>query len=120
MSEKDERFVDLLATFYKKFFIGTAEAVDVLADIEKDYPEEYQMIKSFGDNPNSIEDLMEGLSSTKQSVLLKLLLKSGKFAKDFINLLNFNEQQKRNLSKELKDFASEMTAIRKENKEEKK
>lgn len=112
MSKKDENFVDLLVIFYKKFFIGTAEAIDVLADIEKDYPEEYKMIKDFGDNPNSIEELIEGLSSEKQSILLKLLLKSGKFAKDFINLLNFSEQQKRNLSKDLKDFSSEIDIIK--------
>ena len=33
------KFVDLLGLFYEKFFIGSAEAVELLADIEKNYKE---------------------------------------------------------------------------------
>ena len=105
MEKGPEKFVELLSGFYEKFFTGISDAVNNLADIERDYPGEYKKIKDFGENPNAIEELIEELPSEKQALLLKLLLKSGKFARDFINLLNLNESQKRKLSKDLKDFA---------------
>lgn len=106
--QKAEKFVELLITFYGKFFTGTSDAVDTLIDIEKNYPDEYKIIKDFGDNPDAIGGLIEELSLEKQSLLLKLLLKSGKFARDFANLLNLNEEEKRKLSKDLKSFAEEI------------
>ena len=103
-----EKFVELLSGFYKKFFESVSGAVDTLANIEKEYPEEYKKMKEFADNPNAIEELTEELPIEKQAILLKILLKSGKFARDFINLLNLDEAQKRKLSKDLKDFAEEI------------
>lgn len=102
------KFVELLSDFYAKFFSSVADSVILLADIERNYPEEYKKIKEFADNPDAIGDLIERLPPEKQAVLLKLLLKSGKFAKEFINLLNLSESQKRTLSIELKDFAKEI------------
>ena len=109
IKEKSEKFVELLSDFYKKFFESVSGAVDSLADIERDYPEDYIKIKEFADNPDSIGELTEELSLEKQAILLKILLKSGKFAKDFINLLNLDEAQKRKLSKDLTDFAKEIS-----------
>jgi len=117
---KSEVFVDLLAKFYEKFLLGSAESVETLADIEKDYNEEYNMLKDFATDPDSINKLMEKLSMEKQTILLRMLLQSGKFAGDFANLLNLTEEQKRELSKNLKKFVEEMTRQIKEGEKVKK
>lgn len=102
-------FIDKFAKFYGEYFTNTSKTVVLLADIQKEFGEEYNAIKEFGNDSKSINELIEKLPPEKQNLLLKMLLKAGKFGKDMVNLFESSEEEKRELAKELKDFGDLIT-----------
>lgn len=102
-------FVNLFAEFYEQFFLSTSESVDLLANLQEKYKEEYESIKLFGKDPDAIEKLINELPDEKQAILLKILLKAGKFGKDMANLFESSVEEKRKLSGELKKFGENLS-----------
>jgi len=113
------KFIDMFAKFYGEYFLSTAKAVELLADIQKEFKEDYDKIRKFSEDPDAINEIIDKLPEEKQALLLKLLLRAGKFGKSMINLFDSKEEEKRKLAKELKDFgeniAKELQKTIKEN-----
>lgn len=101
-------FVDLFALFYEKFFDSSAEAIEILAKAQKEYKKEYESIKDFNENPTMIDELIDNLPDEKQAVLLKILLKAGRFGKKISNLFESSAEDKEELANELKKFSKEL------------
>ena len=117
VDDQKSKFIDLFALFYEKFFASSAEAIEILADLQRKHKEDYDSIKEFNRDPNAIEKLMDELTPEKQAILLKILLKAGKFSKDMVNLFESNEEDKRKLAEGLRKFSRELsTEIKKESK----
>ena len=108
MKDEKTKFVSLYSQFYEKFFSGTADAVELLADLQRDYSEEYNLIKNFNKDVDAMEEFIDNLPEDKQAILLKIFLKANKFGKDMVNLFDSTEQEKRDLATNLKKFASEL------------
>ena len=69
MPEKD--FVESYSEFYRKFLHGISEAIFILSEVQKDFKDEYDKIKEFSQDPNSIQDLVEKLSGLRVEIDLK-------------------------------------------------
>ena len=108
MGELENDFADMFSEFYFSFFSSSSSSVNLLADIQKRFPEEYNSIKEFTRDPKAMEKLIDKLPPEKQGILLKILFKAGKFGSEMANLFESSEEQKRNLSKELNIFAEEL------------
>lgn len=112
-------FVNLFALFYERFFSATADSVELLAQLQKEYKEEYESIKLFSKDPDAIENLIEELPQEKQALLLKILLRAGKFGRDLAILFESNEEEKKILADNLRKFAKDLAQeMKKEAKEE--
>ena len=107
--EGDEnKFVDDFADFYLSYFSSLSESIAKLGEIQKKHKKEYESIRDFNKDPKAIEILMENLSPEKQSTLLRLLLKSGSFAKDMASLFDSSAEEKKKLAMELKKFSGDL------------
>jgi hypothetical protein len=102
-------FLLSFAQFYKKFFDNSAEAVEMLADIQKNYRDEYNKIREFSSNPDAITELINKLSSEKKGILLNLLFRAGEFGNKMSNLFESEVKEKLQLAKELREFAAELS-----------
>ncbi|MBU1203648.1 MAG: hypothetical protein KKG60_01110 [Nanoarchaeota archaeon] len=98
------KFIDMLAKFYGEYFSNTAKAVELLAEIQKEFKEDYDRIRNFNEDPDAINDIIDKIPEDKQALLLKLLLRAGKFGRSMVNLFDSKEEEKRRLAKELKEF----------------
>ena len=61
MKDEKTKFVSLYSQFYEKFFSGTADAVELLADLQRDYSEEYNLIKNFNKDVDAMEEFIDNL-----------------------------------------------------------
>lgn len=104
-------FLSPFTQFYKRYFESSAEAVEMLAKIQTDFPREYSEIREFSSDPNAIKELVNKLSIEKQGVLLKLLLQAGNFGLRMANLFESDPKEKLKFAKDLKNFAVELSEI---------
>ena len=107
---REVAFVNSFSNFYETFFSTTADLAELLADIQRDFPEDYHNVVSFGKDPDAINNLIEQLPDYKQATLLKILLRAGRFGKELVNLFEISEPQKRKLALEIRKFAEELKA----------
>ena len=72
MAAKTNKFVGDFSKFYVDFFNRLGNSVLALASIQKKYPEEYNNIIQFGEDPTKVSDMLEKLSSENKSLILQL------------------------------------------------
>lgn len=109
VSPRRKEFLLSFAQFYEKFFENSAEAVEMLAEIQTDYPNEYNVIREFSSDPTAIKDLINKLDPEKRGILLNILLQAGNFGIRMANLFESGAKEKIKLAAELRGFARELS-----------
>lgn len=88
-----------------------ANSTSFLADVQEKYKDDYAIILQFSDNPQSLEELVQKLPLDKQAILLRVLLKAGDFGRRFNKLMESTPAEKRQLAKDLQEFAKQLASM---------
>ena len=105
----EENFINLFAKFYEEYFGSSSKAIRLLADIQKNYPEQYESIKKFSTDPQAIDKLITEMKEEQQALLLKLLLKAGTFGRRIALLFELSVEEKKKLADEMEAFIKSIT-----------
>ncbi len=108
IKEKDTEFVNEYKKYYQIYFDCIADSIDNLASIHKKYPEQYDKIIQFTENPEIIDEIIEKVPSNLQLVLLRVLLKAGEFGRKFARLMEMEPKEKNEFAEDLRKFAKEL------------
>ena len=100
-----DEFLKMFSEFYEQFFDGFANSIETLAKLQKKFPKFYDAVKTFGNDPNSIEKILSEMDNEKRGILLNILLKAGDISRRTSMLFDSSVEEKERLAKDLKDFA---------------
>ena len=113
MSERQNEFFLDMADFVYDVLSQTSKFIDNLANLEENYPEDYQNLLEWRNNPLKIieqleqieDDKIKGVIATK---LLKIFLKLAALSEKLTNIFFARSDKKREVAKELEDLANEV------------
>ena len=105
MAENRDKFFEDLVNYYKSTVLGTAESVDILAKIEEVYPEHYQQLKQASIDPQNIEDILSDLTDEEKEAFFIIFAKANFIMKKLNNLFDLSIEEKKKLSKSIRDLA---------------
>lgn len=103
MGEKE--FLFHLIDFYKDNLLGLSKTVDKLANLQRDFKEEYELIKQITFNPSALPDILQKLNDESRGILINIYLKQDVLAKKSAMLFQMNETEKRTFSTEIAEFS---------------
>jgi len=106
---KKKEFSLKLIDFYSDYITNSAQAVKKLADIEREYPEQYQIIRQAKFDPMSIDKIMENMTSEEKEIFFTLFMKSSLLGRKLVNLFDITADEKDDLAKELLDLSKEIS-----------
>lgn len=109
--KKSEAFVKEYQEYFQMFCDCIANSTSFLADVQEKYKDDYAIILQFSDNPQSLEELVQKLPLDKQAILLRVLLKAGDFGRRFNKLMESTPAEKRQLAKDLQEFAKQLASM---------
>jgi hypothetical protein len=104
-SNEQVKFGKELIVFYKEFLLGSSKAVEQLAQIQKEYPEQYKIIREMKDDPEMIEQITMNLSEDVKDTLLLVIVKASTIGKRMNNLFELNSDEQKKLSEDIKKFS---------------
>lgn len=104
----EENFVNRYSEFFRHFINGTADAVEMLSEVQEAFPDDYNTIKNFGRDPQNLNELIEKLSPEHQNVLFKLLIKSGSFSRKMVSLFDLSVGEQKTFAEELRAFSEDI------------
>ncbi len=106
MDEKDiKEFSGYLINFYKEFLLGTSKSVEILAKIEKEYPEEYKMLKELKDDPAAIAKLSDKIPDDVRTVFYFIVMESSGLAERMNKVFELSQEDKVILAKDIRKFS---------------
>lgn len=105
---KDKEFGIELIRFYKEFLLGTSKSVEILAEIERKHPKEYQIIRELKDDPKAIILLTDKLPDDVRKTLLSIMVESSVLAQRMNMLFELSQSDKEKLSKDIKTFSEKV------------
>jgi len=103
--ENQEKFGEELIIFYKEFLLGSSKAVEQLAQIQKDFPKQYELIKQMKDDPEMIEQITVGLSEEVKDTLLLVIVKASSMGKRMNNLFDLSADEQKTLAEDIQKFS---------------
>jgi len=106
MDEKDiKEFGGYLINFYKEFLLGTSKSVEILAKIEKEYPEEYKILKDIKDDPTVIAKLSDKIPDDVKTILYSIIVESSALAEKMNKVFELSQEDKESLAKDIRKFS---------------
>lgn len=108
MADKQKKFGIELIKFYKEFLTGSSGAVKTLANIEKEYPKEYKIVKELKDDPNAIVQLSDKLPDDVKNILFSIIIESSVLGGKMNRLFDLSQKEKEELAKRIDEFATKI------------
>lgn len=106
--EEATKFFNDLLDYYQLSIGGVIGSIDKIAEIQKNYPEQYQIFKNLSRDTNLILQLGKKLSDTQKTILFELLIKSASLSERINILTELTYREKKILSKDMKEFSEEL------------
>lgn len=103
-----DKFIKDFGVFYTKLFSETANAIDMLADLQKKYPKDFLSIQEIQKNPLVLAELSKKMGPDAQARLINILIQASSFNKRLTNLMESSEKEKRSLAKDLRAFGEKI------------
>ena len=110
-------FIEKLIEFYKEFTAGTSKSIKLLADIQKDYPNEYEKLQDLYNNPEVLSDIVGDMKSEVKDALILVIIKASAIGKKTSKLFELTAEEKYKLAQDLTDYAKFVEQKSKEIKE---
>ena len=98
-------FADEIIKFYKSFIVSSASAIQILARIQKNFPDQYKVMNELKDDPSVIEQLTVKMTPKQVETLLLIIMKASNLGRRSQNLFDLSVEEKEKLVKDLRDFA---------------
>lgn len=113
------KFFDSLLDYYNSSVGDLVNSIKKMANIQKTYPEEYELFKRLDKDPDLIVKLGKELSVEEKVIFFELLLKSSSLSERISIVTRLTYKEKMILIKDMEDFAKEFSKKLKESKEKK-
>ena len=111
------KFTEKLIEFYKEFTAGTSKSIKLLADIQKDYPNEYEKLQDLYNNPEVLSDMVGDMKPEVKDALILVIIKASAIGKKTSKLFELTADEKYKLAQDLTDYAKFVEQKAKEIKE---
>lgn len=102
------KFLNELLGYYQSSISGVIDSIDKIAEIQNNYPEQYDFFKNLSRDTNLIFQLGEQLSDTQKTILFELFIKSASLSERMKILTELTYKEKKILSKDLTEFSDEL------------
>lgn len=99
------KFFNELLEYYQSSMGGAIDSIDKIAEIQKNYPEQYEIFKNLSKDTNLILQLGKKLSDTQKTILFELFIKSASLSERMRILIELTYKEKKILSEDLKEFS---------------
>ncbi len=104
MGNEKEFGIELIK-FYKGYLVGSAEAIESLAKIEKEYPKEYKIVKRIKDDPSAIMQLTDEISEDAKQILFFIMIRASSIGTKINNVFDLTQKEKEKLAKNIRVFS---------------
>ena len=111
MADENKEFVEGFRKFYEMFFLCLSDSVCHLANVQKKFPNQFDKIREFAQNPKALEDLLESLSVEEKAKLFTILFTAGEFGMRFATLMESEAKDKKEFADDLKKFAKKLKEL---------
>lgn len=105
-SQRRREFALRLIEFYKTSLTSANESIKILADIQKNYPDYYESVSEFKDDPMAIDELTENMTPDERDAILVILIRGSNIGKQASRLFNLTVNEKEKLIEDLEKFAA--------------
>lgn len=105
MVEDRIAFLEELIKFYRASVVGTAESVDTLAKIEKEFPDNYRKLREITLDPMNIEELLTSMPEKEKETFLLMFTKANIISRSLMKLFDLTYEDKIKLAKTINEFA---------------
>lgn len=102
--ETEREFLKEFMDFYKRFMESSSGAIEQLADIQEEYPDQYHLFQEVQHDPSEVLDATEEMSEEKKNMLLTLIVRASNLGQRTNNIFQMSSDEKRELSEDLTDF----------------
>ncbi|MCD6229973.1 MAG: hypothetical protein J7K00_04160 [Candidatus Diapherotrites archaeon] len=104
---KEEFGIEMIK-FYKEFLIGSSKSVELLANIEKKFPKEYEVIKELKDDPKVLVSLSSEVPDNVKTVLFSVLVEASLLGSRMNKLFDLTNEEKETLATDIDKFAKKI------------
>jgi len=111
MSGRREEFAVRLMEFYNKFLGGIADSIEYLADIQEEFPEEYENFKNAQIDLNKMPELLDELDPEMKGIFADIIIRIGIVSSRLNNAIILDSKEKIELAKELRKIIKAMNEL---------
>lgn len=103
MAEEKQEFVREFMEFYKEFIQGSAGSIETLADLQENFPNQYEVFQEVHEDPMGLLDT-DKLSEEEKDTLLTIVMRASSLGQRTQKVFDTSADEKRELSKDLEKF----------------
>lgn len=101
---RDNQFIQEFMEFYNEFVRSSSDAISKLADVQKNYPEKYELLRNLHNNPLDMVEDIEQLGEKQKDALLMVILKASRLGQRTKNVIQTTVEEKEDLIEDLDGF----------------
>jgi hypothetical protein len=104
MTQKKE-FAIKLIEFYKSTITSSIQSIKILAEIQRNFPKEYEIMEELKDDPSIVDQLADVLPQEEKDTMILIFIKASAIGRRMNKLFDLTVEEKEKLIKDLEDFA---------------
>ena len=106
--EKDKNFLISLVEFYKETLGDASKTVRLLMNIQKKFPEQYQLLLDLQNDPSKILEITKQMNAEVSHIMINLFVQASILSNKVNRLFEISIEEKGILANDLEKFASEI------------
>ena len=109
--QKIGSFVEGMGLFYSAFLTSNSKSIEVLAELQKKFPNEYNQLKQMQSDPSIALEGLDGMDDEEKDQLITIFVRVATLERKMLRLFDSTPDQKIELVKELNDFISKLNTV---------
>jgi hypothetical protein len=105
---KSEKFFKALVEFYQETLSGAVTSIRQLAEIQKSFPEQYELFKKLNREPDLLLKLSKELTDKEKAIFYEIFVKAASLSERTKILNELTYKEKIILAKDLDDFSKDL------------